>query len=113
MYHVGCEYKDSWKAYYCPSTDYSFVMWEGLDGGRDGDFVKRRIGPWGVYDVIDKVLDLVNGARSTGVCHGYSCLNRANLYHFLLKDSKCLVLIQESLHFFIFVVYNSVFVVYL
>ena len=77
-----------WQAYHCSENDYSFVFWEGLDGGAEGDFLKRRVGQMAAYEVETRVMDLINGPRSIGICLGYTCQKRANFFPFLLRDGK-------------------------
>ena len=87
VYHEGCDYNSAWQGYHCPDNDYSFVVWEGLDGGWLGDFLKRILGPVAVFEVNSLTVDIVNGPRSVGICHGYACLERSTLFFLLLKDS--------------------------
>ena len=77
-----CTLKSAWQAYQCPDLNYKMLYLESMDS----DYMHRRLGPVAILS--DGYIDLTNGPRDTGICHGYPCNERLSLMPQIVATGK-------------------------
>ncbi|CAD5115663.1 DgyrCDS4618 [Dimorphilus gyrociliatus] len=77
-----CTFVTDWTAYKCFGLDYELLLIESLDP----DYEERRLSPVAIRSDTG-YLDLNNGPRDVGICHGYTCRKRISLFFNLVATS--------------------------